>query len=387
MGQLDGLVAAKLAQRKEEGTFRSLNTSASLSTGTVDGQVDFTSNDYLGFARSQELKRRISEAEKQFSELGVGSTGSRLLTGNSKLAEEVERQIAGFHRAETALLFNSGYDANVGLYSSLGRIAKYIVYDELIHASVHDGMRLSRAELKPFKHNDVESLREVLSGLDGPAIVGVESVYSMDGDLAPLKELAVICKEFDAALIVDEAHAVGLFGEGRGRVSELGLENEIYACLVTFSKALGCHGAAVLCNDNLRQFLVNHARSLIFSTFTSNHSLLAVKCVYDMLSVNDYSELNISHLIELFNQSMKGISGMRQIGGESPIFGVVVSGNAAVRTVAEAVQNDGFDVRPIVSPTVPKGTERIRICLHEFNTEAEVKGLIASLQNAMAHVG
>lgn len=386
MKRLDELVAAKLAQRKEQGTFRSLNTSTSLSTGTVEGLIDFTSNDYLGFARSEELKRRISEAQKEFSENGVGSTGSRLLTGNSELAEQVERQVAEFHNAETALIFNSGYDANVGLYSSLGRIAKHIVYDELIHASVHDGMRLSRAELKPFKHNDVESLREVLSQLNGAAIVAVESVYSMDGDLAPLKELVAVCKEFDAAIIVDEAHAVGLFGEGRGRVSELDLEGEVYARLVTFSKALGCHGAAVLCNDNLRQFLVNHARSLIFSTFTSNHSLLAVKCVYDMLSVHDYRKLKISHLIELFNQSIKDVSDVQKIGGESPILGVIIAGNARVRAVASAMQNDGFDVRPIVSPTVPKGTERIRICLHEFNTEEEVKGLIKSLQKAMAHV-
>ena len=376
---MDGLVGAKLAQRKEQGTFRALRI--------VEGRVDFTSNDYLGFARSEELKKRISEAEKQFSEMGVGSTGSRLLTGNSELAEQVERQVADFHNAETALLFNSGYDANVGLYSSLGRIAKYIVYDELIHASVHDGMRLSRAELKSFKHNDAESLRSVLSELDGATIVAVESVYSMDGDLAPLRELAVVCKEFDAALIVDEAHAVGLFGEGRGRVSELGLEELVYARLVTFSKALGCHGAAVLCNDNLRQFLVNHARSLIFSTFTSNHSLLAVKCVYDMLSVHNYSKLNISLLIKLFNQSIKEVSDVRVIGGESPILGVIIAGNTEVRAVAAAMQNDGFDVRPIVSPTVPKGTERIRICLHEFNTEDEVKGLIKSLQKAIANVG
>ena len=378
MKRLDGLVAAKLAQRKTQGTFRSLKT--------VEGQIDFTSNDYLGFSRSLDLKKRIAEAEKAFSETGVGSTGSRLLTGNSKLAEQVEQQIAAFHGSETALIFNSGYDTNVGLYSSLGRIAKYIVYDELIHASVHDGMRLSRAELKSFKHNDVESLLLVLSELDGPAVVAVESVYSMDGDLAPLQKLVAVCKEFDTAIIVDEAHAIGLFGEGRGRVSELGLEDDVYARLVTFSKALGCHGAAVLCNDNLRQFLVNHARSLIFSTFTSNHSLLAVKCAYDMLSVHDFSKLNISHLIKLFNQLMKGVSGVRQIGGESPILGVIIHGNAEVRAVAAAMQNDGFDVRPIVFPTVPKGTERIRICLHEFNTEDEVKGLIDSLQKAIKNV-
>jgi 8-amino-7-oxononanoate synthase len=382
MKRLDELVAAKLAQRKEQGTFRSLTTSTSLSTGS-EGQVDFTSNDYLGFARSEELKRRIAEAEKQYSELSLGSTGSRLLTGNSELAEQVEKQVADFHNAETALIFNSGYDANVGLYSSLGRIAPYIVYDELIHASTHDGMRLSRAELKPFKHNDPESLRSVLSELDGAAVVAVESVYSMDGDLAKLSEIVKVCQEFDAALIVDEAHAVGLFGEGRGLVSELGLEDQVYARLVTFGKALGSHGAAVLGNDNLKQFLVNHARPLIFSTFTSNHALLSVKTAYDMLSVVDYSELNISHLIGLFNQSIKDMSGVRVFGGESPIFGVVVPGNAAVRAVANAIQNDGFDVRPIVSPTVPKSTERIRICLHEFNTEKEVKGLIRSLKKAL----
>jgi 8-amino-7-oxononanoate synthase len=377
--KLDGLVAAKLAQRKEQGTFRSLKT--------VEGQVDFTSNDYLGFARSKELKKRIAEAEKQYSELSLGSTGSRLLTGNSVLAEQVERQVADFHKAETALIFNSGYDANVGLYSSLGRVTKYIVYDELIHASTHDGMRLSRAELKPFQHNDPESLRSALADLDGPAMVAVESVYSMDGDLAKLSEIVKVCQEFDAALIVDEAHAIGLFGEGRGLVSELGLEGQVYARLTTFGKSLGSHGAAVLGNDNLKQFLVNHARSLIFSTFTSNHALLSVKTAYDMLSVLDYSKLNICYLIGLFNQSIKQMSGIGVFGGESPIFGVVVPGNAAVRAVANAIQNDGFDVRPIVSPTVPKGTERIRICLHEFNTEKEVKGLVKSLQKAIENVG
>lgn len=378
MKQLDGLVAAKLAQRKEQGTYRSLKT--------VEGQVDFTSNDYLGFARSAELKKRISEAEKLYAQTSVGSTGSRLLSGNSKLAEQVEEQVAAFHGAEAALIFNSGYDANVGLYSSLGRIAKYIVYDELIHASVHDGMRLSRAELIKFKHNDVESLRTVLSGLSGAAIVAVESVYSMDGDLAPLASLVAVCQEFDAAIIVDEAHAVGLFGKGRGRVSELGLEQAVYARLVTFSKALGVHGAAVLGNENLRRFLVNHARPLIFSTFTSNHSLIAVKCVYDMMSVGGCNKLFISKLIRLFNQLVEGVSEVRKIGGESPILGVIIVGNARVRAVALAMQNDGFDVRPIVSPTVPKGTERIRICLHEFNTENEVRGLVASLQKALKYV-
>jgi 8-amino-7-oxononanoate synthase len=169
-------------------------------------------------------------------------------------------------------------------------------------------------------------------------------------------------------------------------VSELGLEDQVYARLVTFGKALGSHGAAVLGSDNLKQFLVNHARPLIFSTFTSNHALLSVKTAYDTLSVYDYSKLNIRHLIRLFNQSIKDVSGIRVFGEESPIFGVVVPGNAAVKAVSNAMQNDGFDVRPIVSPTVPKGTERIRICLHEFNTEKEVRDLVSSLRKAIENV-
>jgi 8-amino-7-oxononanoate synthase len=379
MSRLDGLVAAKLAQRKEQGTFRSLKT--------VEGQIDFTSNDYLGFARSKELAKRISENEKPLLGLGVGSTGSRLLTGNSKLAEQVEKQIAEFHHAETALIFNSGYDANVGLFSSLGRNVKYIVYDELIHASVHDGMRLSRAEMVPFKHNDVSSLDEILTSLNGDVLVAVESVYSMDGDLAPLKDIAEVVEKHNYDLIVDEAHAVGLFGDGRGRVSELGLEDKVYARIITFSKALGCHGAAVLGNDNLRQFLINHARSLIFSTFTSNHTLIAIKTTYDMLSDVDYKALKIRSMIGLFNQLVEASSGLTVLGGESPILGVIVPGNANIRAVAEAVQKDGFDLRPIVFPTVPRGTERIRVCIHEFNTEDEIRGLVSSLQKAVNHVG
>lgn len=378
MGQLDGIVAAKLAQRKEQGTFRSLKTS--------DGLVDFTSNDYLGFARSEELQKRISENEKKYLGNGVGSTGSRLLTGNSKLAEEVEQQIAEFHNAETALIFNSGYDANVGLFSSLGRNVNYIVYDELIHASVHDGMRLSKAKLIPFKHNDISDLDKVLSELEGTAIVAVESVYSMDGDLSPLLELTSVIEKHNADLIVDEAHAIGLYGEGRGRVSELELEGQVFARLVTFSKALGCHGAAVLGNDNLRQFLINHARSLIFSTFTSNHTLISIKSAYDMLSVVNHKQLIIRNIIELFNQLIKDVEELTVVGGESPILGVIVPGNSNIRAVAQAVQNDGFDVRPIVFPTVKKGTERIRVCIHEFNTEEEIRSLVKSLEKAVSNV-
>lgn len=378
MGQLEAIVAAKLAQRRAQETFRSLKT--------AEGLVDFTSNDYLGFARSEELKQRIAENEKKYAHLSVGSTGSRLLSGNSKFAEEVESQIAAFHNAESALLFNSGYDANVGLFSSLGRNVDYIVYDELIHASVHDGMRLSKAKCIPFKHNDIEHLDELLTSLDGAVIIATESVFSMEGDKAPLEKIVQFSSKHNADIIVDEAHAVGLFGQGRGLVSELGLEDKVYARLVTFGKALGSHGSAVLGNDDLKQFLVNHARSLIFSTFMSNHSLISIKSVYDILSDSGFKILNISSLIQFIDSIDKSDFGFEIIGGGTPIFGVVVPGNNAVRSVARTVQEDGFDVRPIVSPTVPKGLERIRVCLHEFNTKEELTGLLDSLRKATQNV-
>ncbi|MCF8257517.1 MAG: 8-amino-7-oxononanoate synthase [Flavobacteriales bacterium] len=372
---LNDLLGSKLHQRKESGLLRQLRV--------AEGKTDFCSNDYLGLARSNELKLRISEAEGQEGG-GIGSTGSRLLSGHSRLSEQLEQRIAEFHGSPTALLFNSGYDANVGLFSSLGRVSHTIVYDELIHASVHDGIRLSKATGIAFRHNDPQHLDQILSAVDGHSVVAVESIYSMDGDACDLRAMADVCDRHGASLIVDEAHAVGLFGQqGRGLVHAAGLEGRVFARLMTYGKALGCHGAAVLGSDVLRQFLINYARPLIYSTFTSRHALLSIKCAYDMLSVVDDKRQITSHLTALLKHELSSLASVHLIPSNSPIQGLVVPGAARCRAVAQQVWDDGFDIRPIVQPTVPMGSERIRICLHAFNTEAEVMALAGSLRKAL----
>ncbi len=371
---LDDLLHAQLEKRSQAGLLRQLRT--------AEGKIDFCSNDYLGFARSTALHNRI---QFESIHLSVGSTGSRLLTGHSKLAENLEHSIAAFHDSPAALLFNSGYDANVGLFSSLNRVVKNVVYDELIHASVHDGMRLSKASCQSFKHNDPDHLDAILSSINAPALVAVESIYSMDGDACQLEAIAAVCELHKAFLIVDEAHAIGLYGEqGRGLVHQLQLQQKVTARLVTFGKALGCHGAAVLGSDVLRQYLINYARPLIYSTFTSPHALISVKCAYDMLSVFNFNNLKIRVIIDLLQQELKEIEGATLIPSTSAIHCLIVPGAARCRAVAQQVWDAGFDVRPIVAPTVADGQERIRICLHEFNTPAEVKALVAALKQALS---
>ena len=370
---LDHQLRAQLNKRSEAGLLRQLRV--------AENKIDFCSNDYLGFARSEALRDAI---HRESQATMVGSTGSRLLTGHSKLAEELEHTIATFHDSPTALLFNSGYDANVGLFTSLGRMVGHVVYDELIHASVHDGMRLSKANTAPFRHNDPKHLDEVLSAINAPALVAVESIYSMDGDACQLQAVVEVCQRHHAFLIVDEAHALGLFGQqGRGLVHQFQLQDKVAARLVTFGKSLGCHGAAVLGSEVLRQYLINYARPLIYSTFTSPHALIAIKCGYDMLSGLNFNALKIREIIGLLQLELKEVQGASLIPSDSAIQCLIVPGAVRCRAVAQQVWDAGFDVRPIVAPTVAAGQERIRICLHEFNTQAEVLALATELREAL----
>ena len=370
----------RLAAREESGLLRKLVPENDL--------IDFSSNDYLGFARSEELENGIdAELQKINSKLQTGSTGSRLLTGNTKYAEALEKFIADFHKAEAGLIFNSGYDANLGLISSVAQKGDVILYDELSHASVYDGVRLSKAASFPFGHNDVGHLEERLKYHrnnhhgNSNCFVIVESVYSMDGDFSPLKKISELCKEYKANLIVDEAHATGIFGpKGEGRVVELGLERRVFARVHTFGKALGCHGAIVLGGEELRNYLINFARPFIYTTALPIYSLVAIRSAYVLLKnmLNNY--IKTSELISLLKLKVKTINISGLIESSSPIQAIVFEGNETVKKMASLIQKDGFDVRPILSPTVPKGKERIRICLHAFNTEDEITGLVSSLE-------
>jgi len=351
---------------------------------TCTGMIDFCSNDYLGLSFSKVLHERVLE---KFSKLGKsGSGGSRLLSGNHPLMEDLEIQLKDFHQSEAALLFNSGYNANLSLFACIPQRGDVLLYDCLVHASIHDGMRICKAEIKPFKHNNCEDLQQLLeasSNIKGALFVAVESLYSMDGDLAPLTEIAELCQKYGASLIVDEAHATGVFGyNGVGRVQELGLQNKVFARLHTFGKALGGHGAAILGSNSLKQYLVNFARPLIFSTALSLYDIIHSSEAYRMLEENgEELRLKLQEKIHFFNTEIDKVRpNYRILDSISPIQGILIPGNENALKIAAKLQENGYDVRAIRYPSVAAGTERLRICLHSYNSEAEISNLIKFLQ-------
>jgi 8-amino-7-oxononanoate synthase len=360
-----------LQKRKEQNALRKLVQ--------PDGLSDFCSNDYLGFAGSAKFAQNIEKACSELIESN-GSGGSRLLAGNSSYAENLESYIAKFHNAPSGLIYNSGYDANVGLLSAVGQKGNTIIYDELIHASVHDGMKLSAATTYLFKHNDLVHLEERLKIAEGIVYVAVESIYSMDGDQAPLKEIVRLCKKYEANLIVDEAHATGITAnKGKGRVQELKLENEIFARVHTFGKGLGCHGAVVLGSELLRDFLINFSRSFIYTTALPIRSLVAIHEAYQLLIKSESEITRLHKHIDTFKKHLSKKVTLFLIPSNSPIQCLIVGGNDAVKKIALQLQLNGFDVRPILNPTVQKGKERLRICIHSFNTGKEIKELCSLL--------
>jgi 8-amino-7-oxononanoate synthase len=364
MNSIRKYILQKLADRKSEGNFRSLRV--------IEGKVDLTSNDYLGIARDKAFHAMVDIEVNELQNLS-GSTGSRLLSGNSAYAEALEKQIASFHKAESALIFNSGFDANYGLLSTLPYKGDTIIYDELVHASIHDGIKASRAASVSFRHNDLSDLHAKLSTAKGLKYVVTETVFSMDGDMPPLREIASLCREFEAGLIVDEAHATGVIGDhGAGLVNHMNLEADCLARVHTFSKALGAHGAVVLGSEELRDFLINYCRPFIFSTALPFHTLATVKCVYEYFPGLDDRRKHLSHLVTVLRKSLPADSNLQLLPSDTPIQSLIIKGNAEAKRVAALLQDAGFDVRAILSPTVAKGTERIRIGLHSFNTEEEI---------------
>lgn len=339
--------------------------------------IDFASNDYLGLAQNAEHIEEVSRLSKSWARLGA--TGSRLLTGQNWLAETLEAEIADFHAAPAALLFNSGYDANIGWLPALARRGDVVLYDADIHASLHDAMRMTAAKISAFAHNDCPDLGKQLADLraegnfGGVIFVLVESVYSMNGDLAPLTEMVELCQTYDAILFVDEAHGTGTIGKhGEGLVQSLGLASQVPLRLHTFGKALGAHGAALLCSDELRQYFINYARSLIYTTAMPAHSLFAVRHAYQYLKTAAGAQ-NIEKLhdnIAYFRQKSAPFAHIQP--QPSPIQFIPVGSNAQARQLAAALFAQRVDARAILAPTVPQGSQRLRICLHTYNTPAEI---------------
>ena len=365
----DNYLQQKLDDKSAAGTLRTLVHS--------NNAIDFSSNDYLGFAQSGLL---TIDGEHT---LPSGATGSRSITGNSLLAEETEQLIAAFHHREAALIFNTGYMANVGLFSCMASKGDTYISDEFIHASIIDGMRLSYANRLRFKHNDLADLEKKLQLATGKKIVVVESIYSMDGDEAPLIEMAALCKKNDALLIVDEAHATGLYGDkGNGLVCQYALENEVYACIHTFGKAIGLHGAAITGSKVLRNFLINQARSFIYTTALPTHNYIQIQLAYQLLPSGKRKALHA--LVDYFREAIAVNKDITFIDSLSPIQGIMVGDNFATKLLANHLIEKGFFVRPILSPTVLVGKERIRICIHSFNTKEQIDGLVNSIINFLS---
>ncbi|TRX58302.1 8-amino-7-oxononanoate synthase [Fulvivirga sp. M361] len=364
-------LANELQKRKESKNYRQLSVKS--------GLLDFTSNDYLGLAHNQELKDNIHNTDK---ELLNGSGGSRLLSGNTLQIEQTEAYLAQLFECESTLVFQSGYMANLALFSTLPQRGDTVLYDELSHACIKDGIRLSLATKYSFRHNDLDDLSQKLKKSSGQVFIAVESVYSMDGDHCSLKDLVALAGNYDAKIILDEAHATGLMGKHGGGLSML-LEQHtnILARVYTFGKAMGVHGAAIAGSSLLKEYLVNYARPFIYTTAPSPHAVSAIDESFRYLNRNIHLQTQISKKIQLFKElfKQKCDDKFTSTSSQHAIQALIVPGNENAIKTSIHLANKGFDVRPILSPTVKKGSERIRICLHTYNSSEDISRLIDSL--------
>lgn len=360
----------KLEERRARKLWRSLQ---------VPGKgLDFTSNDYLGLAQSEELFEEIQEKIQSLPKRN-GSTGSRLLSGNSLYTEQVEKKLSDVFNSDATLIFNSGYSANLAVLSSIPQKGDTIIYDEFAHSSIKDGARLSLAKRLSFRHNDLNDLEQKIKHGQGRVFIAVESLYSMDGDECPLRDLTSLADKHDASIILDEAHSTGVLGGGgSGLAVSLKLEHKIAARIYTFGKALGIHGACVAGSQSLIDYLVNFARPFIYTTAPPPHSIVAIECAIDFLKKNMHLQSVLRSKIQLF---LTHVRYENRVLSTSAIQTFVVCGNDSVKRAALSLQERGYDVRPILSPTVPKNRERLRICLHVFNHDLDITTLAGLLNS------
>lgn len=369
-------LVSKLKLREQTNSLRKLPLS--------NNWVDFSSNDYLGFAKNEFI---FNQAHQYLIDTNLkinGATGSRLLTGNHSLYQEAEAFIAQFHQAESALIFNSGYDANVGFFSAVPQRNDVILFDEYVHASIRDGIKMSFAKSYKFEHNDLHDLETLIQknkSTENEIYIVTESVFSMDGDSPDIEKLVAISQKNNCLLVIDEAHALGVFGKnGCGLIQESGFQNEIFARIMTFGKGLGCHGAAILGSEELNNYLVNFAKSFIYTTGLSPHSVATILVAYQQLEKETKTIQKLRENIVFFNQQ-KTLLNLKPlfVRNKSAIQSAIIPGNEKVKTIANYLQQNGFDVKAILSPTVPEGQERLRFCIHSYNSEQEIQRVLELL--------
>ncbi len=336
--------------------------------------IDFSSNDYLGLANHPHIRKAMVRALEEG--IPLGATGSRLLRGHTVWHAALEQSLSAFKQGEPVLIFNSGYDANTGILSCLCGAGDLVFCDSLIHASMIDGIRASKAERVIFAHNDMEQLAAALAQ-SRPArhrFIVVESLYSMDGDRAPLRELAALAKKFEAMLIVDEAHATGLFGpQGAGLCAAEGVRATV--TIHTCGKAWGSFGAFISCNTVIRDYLVNHCRRLIFTTALP--PLLAVQW-QAVLLVMAQEPWRAQQALAMASRFRQAVAGFCDTGNsDSQIVPLMLGTDRTALNMAESLQAQGFDIRAIRPPTVPRGTARLRIAFNATIEASQVDELAA----------
>lgn len=364
----------QLAQLASVGRRRSL---------VPQGGLDFSSNDYLGLAASTRLRTAATDALARGVALGSG--GSRLLRGNCAEHALLEDEAARFFGSEAALFLGAGYTANTLLLATLPQRGDLIVHDALIHASAHEGMRLGRAETAPFAHNDIDAAADAIArwrrcGGRGTAWIAIETLYSMDGDRAPLVDAIALAEREGAMLLIDEAHATGVYGpDGRGLAAALdGRDNVVV--LRTCGKALGCEGALILTPAIVRDFLINRGRGFIFSTAPSPLIAAVVRAALGVLRDEPERRAQLAARVDAMRHGLEAI-GLAASG--SPIQPIVIGDDARTMAVASALQTAGFDVRGVRPPSVPVGTARLRLSLTLNIDETDITDLLSALRTVL----
>jgi 8-amino-7-oxononanoate synthase len=353
---MDKKLIDRLTKRENEGTLRSLSF--------YTGMIDFFSNDYLGYA---------SFVTPPYEGIYSG-TGSRLISGNPPVAEECEQVIGAHFNAEAALMFNSGYDANLGFFSSVPHKGDTVIYDAFVHASIRDGIRLSLARSFSFNHNDLDDLRLKLKHATGTIYIAIEGIYSMTGDQAPLKALVELAVEFGAYIYLDEAHSAGVYGQnGSGLAVELGVEDKIFARLVTFGKAFGAHGACILSDELLRQYMINFAHSFIYTTALPPENYQRIIAILQDENLENRRKI-LHQNIHFFHKNIGSTANQ-----SSPIVMLKAQSRTELTLKAQVLKTEHFAVKPIFHPTVPAELEGIRMSMHSFNTVEEIERFSAKI--------
>ena len=389
-GMLREVLATRLATVERGGLYRRLRVVAGPQEGTVllDGRevLLLSSNNYLGLAWHPALKQAARQAIGQF---GCGAGASRLISGSMEIHRQLEQRLAAFKHTEAALVFPSGYHANIGVLSALMEPGDTILSDELNHASIIDGCRLARAQAQIFRHCDVAHLEQLLSmsAKSGQRLIVTDSVFSMDGDIAPLAEIVALARRYDAWVMVDEAHATGVFGvRGAGVVEALGLEGAVDIHMGTLSKALGGAGGYVAGCRELIEWLINRARSFIYTTGLPPAVAACTLAAIEVVEQEPERRERLWRNAAFVRQGLEALG--YQLGAtRSPILPVIIGDARATMALAEALLQRGVFAQGIRPPTVPEGTARLRVTPMATHTEEQLSRALEAFAEAGKEVG